>query len=375
MRRRSLVLPVALLLTLTACGSADQLAGSEDPASPQPEEQADEAPADEGALRVVATLPPMADLVRQVGGDRVEVASLVRAGTDSHTFEPSPSDVAELGEADAYLGVGLSLNDAAVGLAREHLGEDRIHLLGEAALSEDDLIFDHSHDDDGHSHEGEAESHTHDDEAEPHTHDEADAADGSAAGEAGPNPHVWTGLDQGAAMVDEIAATLSELDPDGADAYAERAEAAREDIADLDDRIGEAVETIPEDRRRMVAYHDAWKYFADAYGLELVVAVQPSSYAEPSAAEVREVIDLLRETGAPALFGSEEFPSGVLETIAAETGAEYVGELTDDSLPGQPGDAEHRYQEMMRRNAVRIVDGLGGDVSTLQPAAGDEPSD
>ena len=328
-------------------------------------------------VSVVATVAPIADLVSRVGGERVDVTSLIPSGADSHTYEPRPSDIRTLAGAHAYIGVGLSLNDAAVQLAEEHLADDAVlSLLGESALDDDDLVLDHTHDDDaaaghthdddaaaGHTHDEEAADHTHDgDAAAGHTHDEEAADhthDGDAAA-AGPNPHVWTSLRATRQLIPEIARVLGEVDPEGQSTYDANAAAYLEEIDALDASISEAVETIPADNRTLVTYHEAWSYFARDYGLSYARAVQPEDYSEPSASEVRAVIDAIRELDVDVVFGSEEFPTPVLESIARETGAEYIADLSDDVLPGEPGSDEHAYLELMRGNAEVIVDGLGG---------------
>lgn len=354
---RWLAVFLAVLLTTTACGDADPDAAAQDGT-----EAGDEVPAAEpGAgpepeLRVVADVAPLADLVATVGGDRVEVSSLVPPGADSHTYESRPSDVAALAAADAFVGVGLDLNPGAVSLARQHLPDASIVLLGERHLDDDDLVLDRAHDeDDGHTHGDDGHSH---DEQGGHTHGEDD--------EPASNPHVWTGPSLAADLVEGIAHALGGLDPEGADGYRDRAGQARSEIESLHDRIQRATATIPEDNRTLIVYHDAWSYFARDYGLELVTVVQPSDFSEPSAADVRQIIDVIDEHEVPALFGSEVFPSDVLDTIAEETGARYVGDLADDTLPGEPGDPGHTYIELMRRNAVLIVDHLGGDATALR---------
>jgi ABC-type Zn uptake system ZnuABC Zn-binding protein ZnuA len=290
-------------------------------------------------------------VVAQVLGERGEVHPLVPPGMDAHTYEPRPSDVAPLTDADAFIGVGLDLNPAAVALAEANLPAGApLVLLGEEALDEAALSHEHRHDHDD-------DGHTHDDDG--HTHD----ADGDGAD--GINPHVWTSVDNVLAFVDVVELTLSELDPEGADHYGERAESYRTELEDLDAAIRTAVDTIDEDRRTLVVYHDAWAYFGRTYGVEVVAAVQPSDYAEPSASDVRAIIDQIREEGVPAIFGAEEFPTAVAETIADETGATYVGQLADDTLPGEPSDPEHSYVGMMAVNVARIVDALGGDASAL----------
>jgi ABC-type Zn uptake system ZnuABC Zn-binding protein ZnuA len=337
----------SLLLVVVACS-----AGPSPPSGAQPEPEPGGQPSgeeDDGAqrepsVRIVAKLDPIADLVDMVGGNHVEVRSLVPPGADSHTYEPRPSDLAALDDADAFVGVGLDLNSGAVSLAEEELPADAVILLGERFLDEDRLIFDHVHGDDGHTHGG--NGHTHDDEA-------------------GPNPHVWTGLSNAAVLVDGIADALGELDPDHAADYRDAAAEARTRIGALAEEVDAAVETIPEADRTLVVYHDAWSYFARDHGLEMVTAVQPSDYSEPSAGDVRDIIDLVRGHGVPALFGSEVFPSDVLETIGEETGATYVGDLADDALPGEPGDPDHSYLGLMRHNAALVVENLGGDTSVL----------
>ncbi len=359
---------MGVLLVAVSCAQAEPDAsevgdGDDDEvAEPEPE------PEPEPELRVVAKVAPIADLVAMVGGERVEVTTLVPPGADSHTYEPRPSDVARLSEADAFIGVGLELNPGAVSLAQENLPSESVVLLGERYLDDDALVFDHVHDeegghthgeDGGHTH-GEDGGHSHADEDEGHSHGHEDD-DGP-----GPNPHVWTGLPLAADLVDGIADALGDLDPEGGQEYRERAGEARTEIEALHDRVAQATATIPEDNRTLIVYHDAWSYFARDYGLEMVTAVQPSDYAEPSAGDVRDIIDLVEAHDVPALFGSEVFPSDVLDTIAEETGATYIGDLADDTLPGEPGDPEHTYLGLMRRNAELIVEHLGGDVSVLR---------
>jgi ABC-type Zn uptake system ZnuABC Zn-binding protein ZnuA len=315
----------------------------------------------------VATVAPITDLVARVGGDRVEVVSLVPAGADSHTYEPRPRDVAVLAEADAYLGVGLDLNDGALDLAEQHLPEGAPVLrLGELGLDRSQLVLDHSHGDDGHTHGD--DGHTHGDDGHTHGDDgHTHGDDGDTEGDdgLGPNPHVWTSVRNAIALVDTIAEQLTELDPEGAEHYAANADALAAELDELDADIATAAATVPDANRTLVTYHDAWTYFARDHGFEFVTAIQPGDYAEPSAAEVREVIDLIRELEVPAIFGSEVFPNRVVDAIAAETGATYVGDLADDTLPGEPGDDEHHYLELMRRNATSIIEALGGDTTAL----------
>jgi ABC-type Zn uptake system ZnuABC Zn-binding protein ZnuA len=342
-----------LAFLLVACGGVERAAvddpGAEDE-EPEPTPVAEEE-GPEPRLLVVAKVAPLADMVREVAGDRAEVVSLIPEGADSHTFEPRPGDARTVAEADLFVANGLDLNDALVRLAEANLPDDAVMVeLAEEIATKDDLVYDHVHDDDDHGH-------THDDD-DGHTHGGAD--DG-----AGPNPHLWVSVDHTIDYVDVIARELSSIDPDHADGYRDNAERYIRELEALDDAISQAIASIPDADRKLVTFHDSWSYFGQRYGIEVVAAVQPADFSEPSAAEVRRIIDEIRAHDVPAVFGSEVFPSDVLSVIAEETGAEYVGDVSDDALPGEPGDPGHSYVGMMVHNVRLIVDGLGGDPDIL----------
>ena len=126
-----------------------------------------------------------------------------------------------------------------------------------------------------------------------------------------------------------------------------------------------ATATIPEDQRKLLTYHDAYAYFAVHYGYTVIGAIQPSSFDEPTPKEIADLITQVRESGVIAVFGSEVFPSPVLEQIGAEAGVRYIDVLRDDDLVGKPGDAEHSWLGLMRFNFATMVEALGGDTSSL----------
>ena len=349
---QKLIAPAVASLLLAGCGAAPDNATADPTGSP-----VDSAVEESPDLLVVSTVAPVADIVAQVLGDRGRVESLIPEGMDSHTYEPRPGDVAPLLEADLFIGNGLGLNQAAVDLAEANLPDGvPLVLLGEEALTDDDLSHEHWHD---HGDEG---SHSHGDE-DGHSH-------GDGAPEGGFNPHVWTSVPNMVAYVEVVAQVLTAVDPEGADHYAQRAEEYRVELEALDDAIRAAVGSLAEERRKLVVYHDAWAYFGHEYGVQVIAAVQPSDYSEPSAADVRAIIDQIRAEDVPAIFGAEEFPNDVVAAIADETGAEYVGELADDTLPGSPGDPQHSYVGMMAENVSRVVDALGGDPTPLRALTG-----
>jgi ABC-type Zn uptake system ZnuABC Zn-binding protein ZnuA len=133
----------------------------------------------------------------------------------------------------------------------------------------------------------------------------------------------------------------------------------------LDTRFTEAIASIPAQNRKLIVYHDSWSYFGRRYGIPVIGAIQPVSFSEPSANEIRRMIDQIRAQKVPAFFGSEVFPSDVLDAVAAETGAKYYSDLSDEELPGEPGTPQHSYEGMMIENVRLITSALGGDVSIL----------
>ena len=134
----------------------------------------------------------------------------------------------------------------------------------------------------------------------------------------------------------------------------------------LDSALRAGTESLASDQRRLLTYHDAYAYFAREYGWSVIGAIQPSSFSEPSPREVAALIDQVKATGVKAIFGSEVFPSSILERIGKETGVRYVDVLRDDDLLGAPGDPEHSWLGLMRFDYVTMIEALGGDASALR---------
>ena len=261
-------------------------------------------------LKVVTTVSPITSIVENIGGNRIELEGVVPEGVNSHVFEPQPSLAKLMTDADLIIANGLFLEQPTLELAEANKKEDTpILLLGDRTITRDQWQFDFSF--------PESEGH--------------------------PNPHLWPDPRLGLRYAELTEAELSSLDPENSDYYRSNLGLFRHRIEEMDAAIRESVATIPVENRRLVTYHDSWAYFALTYGFEVIGAVQPSDFAEPSAREVAEIIDQVKELELPAIFGSEEFPSDVLETIAREGNTTFVDELADDDLPGAPGDPEHSY--------------------------------
>lgn len=290
----------------------------------------------ETRLNVVVSDPPIADLVSRVGGPEVAVASVVPLGADGHTYEPRPEDARTLADADIYIENGMGLNAVVSEFAATNYPAGTPHLQLSDAIAESELISNETAE--------QIAAHGH-----AHTF----------------NAHLWPDPVYAIAYVRRIKDILIDLDPARAEEYDTRAGELETALEGMDAAFAEALETIPVDNRKLVVYHDSWSYFGRRYGIPVIGAIQPVDFSEPSAEELRGTIEQVRDAAVPAFFGSEVFPSDVLEVIAAETGAEYVADLSDDRLPGEPGEPEHSYIGMMVANTRTIVGALGGDPSIL----------
>jgi ABC-type Zn uptake system ZnuABC Zn-binding protein ZnuA len=123
--------------------------------------------------------------------------------------------------------------------------------------------------------------------------------------------------------------------------------------------------SVPEGNLKLLTYHDSYAYFAETYGWEVIGAVQPKNFEDPTPQEVAAIIEQVKLEDVPTIFGSEVFPSAVLEEIGRATGAAYEDTLRDDDLPGEPGDADHSWLGLMRYDYVTMIEGLGGTARRL----------
>lgn len=286
-----------------------------------------------GLLHVVTTVSPITNIAQNIGGDRITLDGIVPEGTNSHTFEPAPSDAQSFTDADILFVNGLNLEEPTKELAEANIGDGvPIIELGTMTISEDEYIYDFSFPESG----------------------------------GDPNPHLWTNPSYAGAYGKIIAEELAKVDPDNADYYQANYEAFQVKIDELDALVRQVTETVSPENRKLLTYHDSFPYFAREYGWTVIGAIQPSDFADPTPQEVARLIDQINEEDIPAIFGSEVFPSPVLQQIADETGARYVDELRDDDLPGENGDPEHSYFGLMVFDFKTFMGALGGDPSPLE---------
>lgn len=284
---RKLVLAVMLLLTAAPLAACGLVGGS----SPQ----------------VLATTTILADMAKQIAGDRMTVGSIVPAGAHVEEYEPRPDDAKRMAEARLVITNGLDLDQWV-----------------EPLLSN----------------------------AKPGTPVIA-VADRLPAIEE--NPHMWFDPALARQYVDKIRDALIALDPAGRDVYTSNAKAYSDQLVSLEAELKAKVAAIPADRRKLVTSHDAFPYFAKAFGFEIVGFAQPEPDKMPSAGELAELIDEVRAARAPAVFSEAGTSPQLAETIARETGAKVVTDLPTDSLLDKPADS---YIGLMRVVVDKIVAAL-----------------
>jgi zinc/manganese transport system substrate-binding protein/manganese/iron transport system substrate-binding protein len=274
---------------------------------------------------VVTTVAPITNMVRNIAGGYVDVTGIVPDGTDSHTFEPVPTDAKLLASAALIIVNGLDLELPTVQLAEKVKNKKTpILQLGNRTLPSEDWQYDFSF---------------------PREHGH-------------PNPHLWPNIALAMRYAELIRDGLIALDPAHKEEYAANAAFYLARLHKLDTAILACVDTIPENNRKLVTYHDSFAYFAPRYGMQVVAAIQPSDFSEPRPQEVIRIIKQIKKVNVPAIFGSEVFPSKVMEQIARETGAKFVDQLSDDELPPPP---RNSFIGMMANNLTVMTGALGGN--------------
>ena len=285
-------------------------------------------------LDVATTVAPISSIARNIGGTRIRLRGIIPDGTNSHTFEPAPSDARTLAEADLIVVNGLHLEQPTLDLAEASKRADaEIRMLGDNTITPADWLFDFSFPE--------------------------------SAGD--PNPHLWMNPKYALRYAELMRDWFSAADPPNATAYAANFDAYSARLQQLDGLIRNGVASVPEQNRKLLTYHDSWAYWAREYGFEVIGAVQASDFSDPSPQEVARLIEQVRAQHVPAIFGSEVFPSPVLEQIARESGARFVDALRDDEPPGAQNASEHTYLGMMKKDMQVMIEALGGDPTIFDP--------
>ncbi len=280
-------------------------------------------------LKVVASFSILADLVKNVGGDRVDVTTLVGPDGDAHVFSPSPADAKKVAAARLVFVNGLGFEGWLDRLVKASRSKANVVVVskGVTPLRRDD---DRNHDRKG----GTAKS--------GHDHDHGDI-----------DPHAWQSLANAKIYVDNIRNALIKADPAGKAAYEANALAYLARIDGLEKEVKEAIAKIPADRRKIITTHDAFGYFGSAYGIDFIAPQGVSTETEASARDVAKIISQIRKQKIPAVFLENISDPRLVKRISEETGAKIGGTLYSDALSKQSGPAS-TYIDMMRNNVREI---------------------
>lgn len=276
-------------------------------------------PRDDGPIKVVTSTSILADLARQIGGDRVEVTSILPANADPHDFEPSPDDVIAIEEAGIVFLHGLQLDAWAEPLIEASQTDAPVVVATKGIQTIGS--------------------------------DEADFSEG--------DPHVWFDPTRVKTMVANIRDGLISVDADGADGYQARLEAYDRTLGELDTEIKARIALIPEDRRVLVTNHDALEYFANRYGLTIVGTVIPGldSRTEPSARDIAALIEAIEASGVSVIFAENTVGPALADSLASDAGIKVAPELYTDSL-GDAGSGANTYVGLMQTDTDIIVENL-----------------
>lgn len=290
------------------------------------------ASAEDGKLGVVATFSIIGDFARVVGGDRIELRTLVGADSDAHVYEPRPADAIALARADVVLTNGLLFEGFMERLVEASGTTAEAAVLTKGANIVNDPEGGHYH-----------------------------YVDGKAIFHATPNdPHAWQSVANAQIYVRNIAEAFCKADTAGCDTYRANAEAYQKQLIELDADIKKAIADIPEDRRVAVVAHNAFRYFERDYGIQFLSPQGISTESEASAADVAALIREIREKRAAAVFAENISDARLVEQIASEAGLTLGGTLYSDALSPEGGPAAN-YLDMMRHNVWTLVTAINGE--------------
>ncbi|PTW58765.1 zinc/manganese transport system substrate-binding protein [Breoghania corrubedonensis] len=268
-------------------------------------------------VKVVASFSVLADVVKNVGGDHVEVTSLVPAEGDPHEFEPSPEDAKAVKAAAVTFVSGEGLETWFERLAKASGAEKAPVVVSEG-------IKTHSMDEDG---------------------------------ETVPDPHVWNSIPNVLIWVGNIEKALATADPEDAAAFKANAAKYSAELKKLDAEIRKKVAAVPQDKRKVLTSHDAFGYYGEAYGVTFLSPLGISTETEASAAELAELIDQIKAEGIRVYFLENSNDSRLVKQVAAATGAEPGGELYPESLSAADGPVP-TYLKLMQYNTDAIVSAI-----------------
>ncbi|HAX85810.1 MAG TPA: metal ABC transporter substrate-binding protein, partial [Cyanobacteria bacterium UBA11370] len=277
---------------------------------------------------IVATSTIIADWTEQVGGDEIELTGILKPGADPHVYEPVPADNIALEKADLILYNGYNLEPGLIKLMNSAGVKAKKFAVGEVVQP---LDFNYQ-------------------------------------GRKEPDPHVWGDTENAIKMVNAIRDRLIELSPEDQQEFTENAAQLTTELEQLDTWITQQIKTIPENQRQLVTTHDAFQYYARAYGLDVAgTLIGISTEEQPSAQTVKTLSDSIKKAKVPAIFAETTINPALITTVAQEAGVKLAPQqLYSDSI-GAPGSEGDTYVKMLVVNTRTVVEALGGKYTTFNP--------
>jgi zinc/manganese transport system substrate-binding protein len=276
-------------------------------------------------LPVVATFSILADFVKNVGGDRVAVSMLVRPNGDAHVYQPSPADTKTVADAKIVFMNGLGL-------------EGWLDRLIKASGTKGAIVI---------ATKG----------IKPHEMKDEEGGHGHGGHEHKIDPHAWQSIANAKIYVANIRDALIAADPAGRAVYEKNAADYLTRLTELEKEVKQAIAKIPPERRRVITTHDAFGYFASAYGMEFIAPQGVSTETEASARDVAKIIRQIKKQRIPAVFMENISDPRLMQQIASETGAKIGGSVYSDSLSDEKGPAS-TYVDMMQHNIRQFTAAL-----------------
>ncbi len=281
----------------------------------------------EKKVKVVASFSILGDMVKNVGGDRIEVTTLVGPNGDAHVYEPTPADAKAVSTADLVVVNGLGMEGWMDRLIKTS-GYKGPVVVATTGIKPREMTVE---------------------EEEEHEH--------GAQHERKIDPHAWQNLANGQIYVENIATGLSAVDPAGAATYKANAGAYRANLAALNQWVKKELSSVPKQKRRLITSHDAFGYFGAAYGVTILSPMGFSTESEPSAGEVAKLIQQIRQEKITAVFIENMTDPRLVEQISKETGVKLGGELYSDAL-SKPDEPASTYIDMFKNNVPKMVEAM-----------------
>ncbi|MDU5082126.1 metal ABC transporter solute-binding protein, Zn/Mn family [uncultured Tissierella sp.] len=293
-----------------------------------------------GRLKIITTLFPQYDFVKEIGKDKVDVNLLLPPGVESHSYEPTPKDMVDIKNADIFIYTGEYMEPWAKKIADNIEG---YNLIITDASEGVELLEGHGHEEDEHEgHENE------EDENEDHAHDHSDK-----------DPHIWLDPMYAQKMIDNITVALTKADKENKEFYIKNAEEYKKQLDLLDKEIAEALEKV-NSKKVIYGGHSAFSYFARRYNLEFITPYNGfSPNAEPTPKMIIELIKNIEDAGVKSIFYEELIDPKVAKIISSETGAKMILLHGAHNLSKEEIESDVRYIDIMKGNLERLKEGLG----------------